>query len=184
MEEKRIKRQEKILMDIRAFAEPEKETGSIVISEYPKEQCTCDKSNSYCQAVWGCDQDINDNLGCGYAFQLAQCFIINPKDKEPIFKRAWTRPFQVKPLLMKNPAVEIELLNHIQRCKELNDLLDKKKSLRSSLIHPKLNAVHYALKNRLKNFKHNGIRSCLHHALFEVLPSNETQRQYLPSLEI
>ena len=150
----------------------------------PNSLCRCNPSLSYCQAVFGRDQSIIDNLGCGYANGLAQFFEIRLDEKEAFFKRAWTRPFQTKPLVLKSSLVELEVARHIELSERSIKQIGRKSRAKKNIIQKKLDLVHEALRIRINNYKNNGVLHCLRHHLYMIMPESEGQRQYLPSIDI
>ena len=88
-------------------------------------RCHCCPSTPYCSLFGNQEQWLFDNFGCGYSKLLFEFFQYEPEHADPFFRMLIRFPMQLKPLKLKDKALELKLLQYHEKCNKLNKKLGK-----------------------------------------------------------
>lgn len=174
----------KFILDLKSFDEKSKSQSLTVSEDVEMGHCYCQTGAHWCGALGGQEQWVMDYFGCGYSEEFFRLFNYDDGDGESYFKMLIQYPLQTKPLTLKCHEFESWVNAHLLICDSMVLRLGKMIKLSQSPVSRAYNRVLLQVKNRIRMYKKNEMKSRLHHHLHSISPKSEEQLEMLPKMDI
>jgi hypothetical protein len=135
-------------------------------------------------ALFGFDRQLHEYFGRDFAKSFMQHFRYDEDVDEPFFRRAWTTPYQTRPLQIKDTKLEMLLGQHFNKCDDIRQQIGNTVKGDDSLMSIWMNKVREEIMKKLTHCKHNLLQSVLVFRLFEAMPTTALQKALMPSVMI
>ena len=108
-------------------------------------RCHCCTSTPYCRLFGNQEQWLLDSFGCGHAKYMFHYFQAEPEHPEPFFRMLIRLPMQLRPLKLKDKALESKMLSFMERCQQLKKQLGKKLDAKDTPASAQFNRIREVL---------------------------------------